>query len=101
MKSSIVVSYTLKPEAMDEHLALIQGVFAELADSARPDVSYQVLRLADGVSFIHISTSDTADGSNPLPQMESFKAFSAGLPERVATTPAPTQAEVVGRYLPE
>jgi hypothetical protein len=100
MKSTIVVTYTLKPEAMDEHLGFIDGVFAELAAAGRTDVAYEVLRLNDGVSFVHISTSDTADGSNPLPALASFKAFSAGLPDRVATKPAPTPADAIGSYRP-
>jgi len=101
MKNTIVVSYTLKPEALEEHVTLIDGVFAELAATAPSDVEYQVLRLNDGVSFVHISTSATADGSNPLPTLASFQAFSAGLSERVATPPAPGPANVVGQYRPE
>lgn len=100
MTSTIVVTYTLKPEAMDEHVALIDGVFAELAASARTDVSYQVLRLSDGISFIHISTSDTPNGANPLTELASFKAFSTGLPQRVATKPAPAPADIIGAYRP-
>jgi len=100
MKSSVVVSYSIKPEALNEHLALISGVFAELAAAAPSDVAYQVLQLNDGVSFVHISTADTPDGSNPLPELASFKAFSAELPSRVATPPSPTPADVIGSYRP-
>jgi hypothetical protein len=100
MTAGVVVTYTLKPEAMGEHLALIEAVFAQLRDQQRSDVSYEVLRLADGVTFVHVSRSDTADGSNPLPQLDSFRAFSAGLASRVATPPAPSGADVIGSYSP-
>ena len=100
MKTTVVVRYELKPEALDEHLRLIQGVFAELAASAPTDVAYEVVQLDDGVSFIHTSTADTSDGSNPVPELASFQAFSAGLPDRVATRPTPAAATVVGSYRP-
>jgi hypothetical protein len=100
MTAGVVVTYTLKPEAMDEHLRLIGAVFDQLREQQRTDVGYQVLRLADGVSFVHVSVSDTPDGSNPLPQLEAFQAFSADLGARVASPPAPSAADVVGSYLP-
>jgi len=96
--SSVVVTYTLRPEAMEEHVRLIEAVFAELAASGRTDVTYSVVRLADGVSFLHLSTADTADGSNPLPQLASFREFGADLPSRVATPPSPSAADVIGSY---
>jgi hypothetical protein len=100
MTAGVVVTYTLKPEAMDEHLHLITAVFDQLRAEQRDDVSYQVLRLADGLTFVHVSTSDTPDGSNPLPQLEAFRAFSADLGSRVATPPAPSTADVIGSYSP-
>jgi hypothetical protein len=100
MTTGVVVTYTLKPAAMGEHLRLIGAVFEQLGAEQRDDVSYQVLRLADGVTFVHVSTSDTLDGSNPLPQLEAFRAFSEDLGSRVATPPAPSTADVIGSYSP-
>jgi hypothetical protein len=98
--SSVVVSYRVKPEAVDEHLRLIEAIFEQL-DAERPsDVEYKVMRLDDGVSFVHVSTADTPDGSNPLPALEAFQQFSKGAAERVATPPVPTAADVVGSYRP-
>ncbi len=100
MISSVVVSYTLKPEAMSEHLRLIDAVFDQLREEAPADLEYRVLRLADGVSFVHVSTASTEDGSNPLPQLSSFRAFGADLPSRVASPPKPSPADLVGAYAP-
>lgn len=100
MISTVVVTYTVKPETLEEHLRLIGGVFEQLRAQARSDVEYQVLRLADGVSFVHVSTADTPDGSNPLPQLSAFREFSADLPARVATPPNPSAAEIVGCHRP-
>ena len=100
MITSVVVSYQVKPEALAEHERLIRGVFAQL-DAERPgNVEYKVVRLADGVSFVHISSADTPDGSNPLPQLAAFKEFSKEVAERAATPPAPTAAEIIGSYHP-
>jgi hypothetical protein len=98
MRTSVVVTYRLRPEAMDEHLALVAGVLDQLRGEARTDVSYEVLRLADGVSFVHISTADTPDGSNPLPGLAAFRAFAADLPSRLEGPPVSTAAEVIGTY---
>jgi hypothetical protein len=100
MISSVVVTYTLKPEAMAAHVRLVEAVFAQLLDEQRTDVGYQVVRLADGVSFLHLSTADTPDGVNPLPQLASFRAFSTELASRVATPPVPSAADVIGSYRP-
>ena len=58
------------------------------------------MRLADGVSFVHVSSADTPDGSNPLPQLAAFQDFGADIGARVATAPNPTAADIIGAYLP-
>lgn len=100
MISSVVVSYTVKPEAIDEHVRLIEGVFDQLRADAPDNLEYKVLRLDDGVSFVHVSTADTPDGSNPLPELSAFKAFGQDLGSRVASPPGPIAATVVGSYHP-
>jgi hypothetical protein len=99
--TNVVVSYTVKPEAVPEHLRLIEGVFAQLRDEARSDIEYKVMHLADGVSFVHVSTAETPDGSNPLPEMSAFQEFAKDLPARVATPPGPVAATIVGSYYPD
>jgi hypothetical protein len=98
--TSVVVSYQVKPEAVDEHVRLIQGIFEQLRADRPDNVEYKVVRLADGVSFVHVSSADTPDGSNPLPQMAAFQEFGADVGSRVATPPNPTAADIIGSYLP-
>jgi len=98
--SSVVVSYQVKPEALDEHVRLIEGVFKQLHAERPANVEYKVVRLADGVSFVHMFSVDTPDGSNPLPEMAAFKEFGKDSGARVATTPMPTPADVIGSYHP-
>jgi hypothetical protein len=98
--SSVVVSYQVKPEALDEHVRLIQAVFEQLHAEQPANIEYKVVRLADGVSFVHMSSADTPDGSNPLPQMAAFQAFGKDSAARTATTPNPTAADLIGSYHP-
>jgi hypothetical protein len=99
--TSVVVTYTLRPEAMAEHLRLIDAVFDQLRAQGPTDVEYRVLRLADGITFVHVSTADTQDGSNPLPQLSAFREFGADLASRVASPPNPSPADLVGSYAPQ
>ena len=98
MITSVVVSYQVRPDALSEHVRLIEAVFSQL-EAERPDnVEYKVLQLADGVSFVHVSTADTPDGSNPLPQLSAFREFGRDLDARVATAPNPAAATIIGNY---
>jgi hypothetical protein len=99
MEENIVVRYTVKPEAIDEHVRLIQGVFEQL-HRERPAgvVGYHVLRLNDGETFVHVSTHDTTDGSNPLPELSAFKEFGRDIASRVSTPPNPTPGTTIGSY---
>jgi len=75
----------------------LDRLFAE-----RPDnVEYKVVCLDDGVSFVHVSSADTPDGSNPLPELAAFKEFGRDSAARVATAPVPAAASIVGSYYPQ
>jgi hypothetical protein len=96
MRKSVVVTYTIRPEAYAEHVRLIEDVFAQLDAESLDTVEYQVMCLADGVSFVHVSTHDTADGQNPLPRLAAFQEFSRDIAARVATPPNPSEATTIG-----
>jgi hypothetical protein len=98
---NVVVTYQVRPDAMDEHLRLIGAIFDELDAQAPDDVEYKVLRLADGVSFVHVSTADSPDGSNPLTRFAAFREFSETAGQRAATPPTPVSADLVGSYRPD
>ncbi len=98
--SSVVVSYQVRPEAVAEHVRLIKAIFEQLQAEQPSNVEYKVMCLQDGVSFVHVSTADTPDGSNPLPELTSFRAFGKDSAARVATAPMPTAAEIIGTYQP-
>ena len=79
-----------------EEAPLVEQLHAEQPGN----VEYKVVRLEDGVSFVHVSSADTPDGSNPLPGLAAFREFGRGSADRVATTPVPTPADIIGSYYP-
>jgi hypothetical protein len=98
LQNNTVVTYTVRPEAYAEHVRLIELVFAQLRTERPGTLDYQVLCLADGVSFVHVSNHDTADGSSPLPALSAFKEFTSNLAQRVATPPTASDAHSIGAY---
>jgi hypothetical protein len=98
LRNNTVVTYTVRPEAYAEHVRLIELVFGQLHAERPGTVDYQVLCLADGVSFVHVSNHDTADGSSPLPALSAFKEFTSNLAQRVGTPPTASDASCIGTY---
>jgi hypothetical protein len=90
-----VIRYKAKPEAADRNAGLIEKVFEELTAKAPEGVRYLVLRLEDD-SFVHFV--ETQEGAAPLPSLEAFKAFQAGIRDRCVEPPLPNGASIVGNY---
>lgn len=95
--SQILVRYKVKPDHAEANVKAVQRVYAELKQKAPPGFRYGTLRLADGVTFVHISSLE-GDGPNPLTEVAAFKEFQAGLEERCEEPPAPTEGTIVGSY---
>lgn len=96
--SAVVVRYTTKPDRADENQRLVEQVFAELAEGAPDGLRYATFRLADGVSFVHVASIETEDGSNPLADSAAFAEFQRELSERLLDGPDAAGASVVGSY---
>jgi hypothetical protein len=93
-----VVRYKTKPECAAENQALIEKVFAGLAIDEPDGVRYAAFRLADGVSFVHVASIETDDGSNPLTSSPAFVEFVRQIGDRVEEGPVASDATVVGSY---
>jgi hypothetical protein len=96
--SVTVVRYQTEPDRADENQALIEQVFAELNGAGPDGLRYTALRLADGVSFVHVASVETADGTNPLTTTPAFAEFLREIGDRCAVPPAALGATVVGSY---
>ncbi|MCP3987854.1 MAG: hypothetical protein GY724_02170 [Actinomycetia bacterium] len=94
--STTVVRYQVKEGRGDENQALVEAVFAELAQTKPEGLSYGTVRLDDGVTFIHTARIDGEE--NPLANNRAFKAFTDNIAERCDVPPAPAGATVIGNY---
>ncbi len=100
MQKRLVTRYaTRSPEAADENQRRVEAVFGEL-DATKPDnVSYLVLRLADG-SFVHVSFHDHGDDElNPIASTSAFAHFQEGHAERREGAVEQQTATLVGAYI--
>jgi hypothetical protein len=96
--ATTVVRYQAKPDRADENQRLIEAVFAEL-DARQPEgFTYQVFRLEDGVSFVHVASVDTDDGTNPLTTTPAFSEFVREIADRCEEGPVASGATAVGSY---
>ena len=94
----VVVRYKVKPERVEENERLIGQVYEELAESAPEGLRYATFRLDDGVSFVHIASIDTADGSNPLRGIAAFAEFGRDIAARCDEPPVVRDSQLVGSY---
>lgn len=100
MQKRLVTRYaTASSEAADENQRRIEGVFAELHAAQPTNVSYLVLRLADG-SFVHVSFHDHGDDEvNPISSTAAFAHFQDGHEQRRSGTVDQQTATLVGSYV--
>jgi hypothetical protein len=95
---SIVVQYQAKPERADENQQLIEAVFAELRDRKPKGFSYNVFRLEDGVSFVHVVVEHDVEAPDSLQDVPAFQAFVADVADRCDVPPVAKGATLVGGY---
>lgn len=94
----VLVRYKTKPEHAEENQRLVEKVFEELAATSPGGIRYATFRLADEVTFVHVASIETDDGSNPLGETAAFKEFQSQLGERCDEPPAAQDATIVGSY---
>jgi hypothetical protein len=96
MKS--LIRYKTKPEFASENQRLVEKVYSELNARNPGGVHYATFRLADGVTFLHLFTTDSDDGAKTLSGIAAFAEFQRGLSERCAEGPVAQDVTVVGSY---
>jgi hypothetical protein len=94
----VVVRYKVKPERVEENERLVGRVYAELAETAPDGLRYATFKLEDGVTFVHVASIDTADGSNPLRGIAAFAEFGRDIADRCDEPPLAQDSELVGSY---
>jgi hypothetical protein len=94
----VIVQYRTKPDRADANQELVENVFAALKRKAPDGLRYATFRLGDGVSFVHVASIETADGSNPLESVDEFLTFGRGVADRCESPPVAQGATLVGSY---
>jgi hypothetical protein len=93
----IMVRYKVKPEHAAKNEELVRAVYEELHRTDPAGIRYATFKLDDGVSFIHLHTSERESG-NPLAQLDSFKAFQEGIGDRCDEQPIVSELHEVGSF---
>ena len=93
-----VVRYKTKPDRAEENQALIEKVFGELDARGPAGLRYASFRLADGVSFVHVASSETEDKSSPLSQVKAFARFQENIRDRCDEAPVVSELCEIGSF---
>ena len=93
----VVIQYKVKPEHAERNVELLHAVYDELEGTQPEGLGHAVLRLADGVTFIHIS-EETEETDGGIFGLESFQRFESGIGDRCEVPPAVQPASEVGSY---
>jgi len=94
----LIVRYKVKADKADENEKFIRKVFEELHKNRLDGLRYACFKLSDGVSFVHIVSIETTDGTNPLIETPAFKSFNAAIKDRCEEQPVLTEITEVGSY---
>ena len=94
----MMIRYKVKADRAIENERYITGVFEQLKREKPSGLRYASFKLGDGVSFVHIVSVETADGSNPLRELSAFKAFTADIQDRCDEPPVSVELQEVGSY---
>ena len=94
----MMVRYKVKADKAQENIDYIQNVFRALNEAKPENFRYASFQLDDGLTFVHIASIETGDGSNPLPEFDEFKAFRIDLASRCDEPPVSSAIETLGNY---
>jgi len=91
-----MVRYKVKPDRVAENEQLVRAVYEELRRVAPAGLRYATYRLDDGVSFVHVSSSE--DERSPLPGLEAFRRFQENIRDRCEEQPVVTEVSEIGSF---
>lgn len=94
----VMVRYKVKPDQAAKNEALVRAVYDELHRTEPAGLRYATLKLEDGVSFVHIASTETEDGHSPLSELKAFKEFQEGIGERCDEPPVVSELSEIGSF---
>ena len=93
--SRVIVRYRVKPDQADRNEELVRAMYEELHRADPAGFRYRTLRLADGVTFVHIAEGD---GAGILPKLAAFQEFQKNIASRCDEPPLALEATEVGSF---
>jgi hypothetical protein len=94
----VMVRYKVKPDEAARNEELVRAVYEELQRTEPDGLRYATLKLEDGVTFVHIASTDTRNGAGPLTELQAFKEFQAGIRDRCEEPPVVTELSEIGSF---
>ena len=94
--STVLVRYRVKAGREAENVALVEAVYAELAEKKPEGLRYMTVVGDDGRTFFHLA--EISSEKNPLLETDAFRAFQRGIRERCDEPPQPLPVSPVGAY---
>jgi quinol monooxygenase YgiN len=94
----VMVRYKVKPDRVAENEELVRAVYDELQRTEPTGLRYATFQLGDGVSFVHLASTETEDGRSPLSHMEAFRRFQENVDDRCEETPVVTELREIGSF---
>lgn len=92
-----MMRYTVKADQMQTHLGLLHDVFNEMNATEPDGLAWTVYKVADSRTFIEYV--EGPDLPQPLPLLESFQRYRAGLDERCEEPREFLELELVNSYM--
>jgi len=94
----VIVRYRVKPERAAENEELVRAVYTELHQTRPAGLHYATFQLDDGVSFVHLASTETEDGHNPLSEMKAFQRFQENVRDRCDEAPVVAELREIGSF---
>jgi hypothetical protein len=94
----VMVRYKVKPDRAAENEKLVRAVYDELRRTQPAGLRYATFQLDDGVSFVHLASVETEDGSSPLSETKAFKQFLRDIADRCEEAPVTTELREIGSF---
>jgi hypothetical protein len=94
----VMVRYKVKPDQAARNEALVRAVYDELHRAEPAGLRYATFKLRDGVSFVHLASTETEDGHSPLSELQAFKEFQDGIADRCDEPPVVSELSEIGSF---
>jgi len=93
------ITYTVKPEKVDENIRLIQEVFKQLQNDKINGIKYTCYKVGDNV-FTHIVQFENDAANLAFTNMSAFKEFRKAFNDRVIGKAVSNEVSEIGFYFP-